>query len=232
MSKNRPAIDLVIFDCDGVLIDSEILSANVLIDQLAELNIDIDFDHVQKSYLGRSFPKVAAMISQTFDQRLPDDFEHCYRNSLLHRFQSELKHVSGIVEVLENLSIQYCVATSSSPARVNQSLNIVNLSRFFDQNIFTASEVKNGKPAPDLFLYVAKTINVNCQNCLVIEDSQPGVQAAMAAGMQVVRFVGGSHLINAQKTIKHETPNIKTFDNWQKFFDMFPQLKAQNSSAE
>lgn len=219
-------IELVIFDCDGVLIDSEILSATVLIEQLANLGIEIGFDHVQHHYLGRSFPKVAEEIRARYKRELPKNFEHKYREILLERFQAELQVTTGIKEVLANLGVKYCVATSSSPERVTHSLKMVGLAQYFDTNVFTASLVEHGKPAPDLFLYAAENMGIDPAKCLVIEDSLPGLQAALAAGMNVMRFVGGSHLKDGPYEMSGPTSKVKVFDKWSNFFDISPALKT------
>ena len=186
-------INLVIFDCDGVLIDSESISASILIKELHAINVEIEFEYVLKNFLGRSFPEVAAEIRDCFGSSLPDDFEKHYRSKLLNEFTFSLHASQGVREVLENLSVKSCVATSSSPTRVSRSLELVNLKDYFGRNVFTVSEVKRSKPAPDLFLHAAKKMRVKPENCLVIEDSIFGVQAALSAEMEVVRYIGGSH---------------------------------------
>jgi HAD superfamily hydrolase (TIGR01509 family) len=221
-------IDLVIFDCDGVLIDSEVISAGVLIDLLANIGIQVNFDYVQRHFLGRSFPKVAEEIRSNFGRRLPADFELSYRRDLLVKFETDLLLVDGIDDVLYRLATQYCVATSSSPARVEQSLKLVDLTRVFGANVFTASEVKNGKPFPDLFLHTAKIMGFQPEICLVIEDSLSGVRAALAAGMQVMRFVGASHLKDINHAMSGELAKVPVFDKWANFFDMAPQLKVSD----
>lgn len=190
------AIDLVIFDCDGVLIDSEAISASVLINELSVIGLTVTLDYVREHFFGRSFPTVAQTIREDFHVSLPDDFELCYRNSLLERFEHELFPTSGIPDVLEKLKCLKCVATSSSPERVKRSLAITDLGRFFGANVYTASQVSSGKPAPDLFLFAASSMGVAPERVLVIEDSTPGLEAAAAAGMMVAYYAGGSHLVD------------------------------------
>lgn len=214
-------IDLVIFDCDGVLIDSEIISARVLMAALEEAGVAVDFPYFKAHFLGRSFPRVAESIRQDFRVRLPETFESDYRARLLAAFERELKPVKGIIGVLENLAVRACVATSSSPQRVGRSLQLSGLDRFFGGDVFTASQVANGKPAPDLFLHAAAQCGVDPARCLVIEDSLPGLEAARAAGMPVWHFIGGSHLDRSDATL---SPPLPFFDNWDAFFDMAPEL--------
>ena len=218
------AIELVIFDCDGVLIDSEGISGRVLITALAKLGVEVDFDYCCVNWVGRSFPTVAQNIRDTFDLVLPEDFERRYRADLLTAFETELTATAGVEAAIQGLPVPSCVATSSSPERVARSLFITNLAPFFGPHVFTASEVKNGKPAPDLFLHTAKKMGVKPEACLVIEDSLPGVQAAQAAGMDVLRFTGGVHLNG--RVLKHP-PEVETFDSWPQMFVFRPELNKR-----
>ncbi len=216
-------IDLVIFDCDGVLIDSEGLSAEVLMGALADLGVAVDFDYFCVNFLGRSFPTVARDIQTTFDLILPDDFEQRYRRDLFARFTEELAPTRGVEEILKGLTVPYCIATSSSPARVSNSLNITNLARRFGDHVFTASEVQRGKPAPDLFLYTAARMGFDPANCLVIEDSLPGIEAALAANMQILRYTGGAHL--GGRVLKH-ADHVETFNDWAELKSRVPMIFA------
>ncbi len=221
------AIDLVIFDCDGVVIDSEVISARVLIANLATVGVSVDLAHFRKHFLGRSFPKVTAEVRDFYNITLPEDFESSYRATLLRAFELELKAMSGIFEVVKSLPTNFCIATSSSPPRVRRSLELTGLMPHFEGRIYTASEVANGKPAPDLFLYAARQMDVAPENCLVIEDSVPGINAALAAKMRVLQFTGGSHLKGIGALPGIETLNVPSFDNWAEFFDIVPEIKVR-----
>jgi HAD superfamily hydrolase (TIGR01509 family) len=229
------SIALVIFDCDGVLIDSEVISARVLIAHLASAGVTVDMAHFRMHFLGRSFPKVAAKVRAQCGFALPDDFESTYRATLLTAFESELKPMPGIAAVLAALrvssSVASCVATSSSPVRARRSLELTGLLPHFDGRIFTASEVANGKPAPDLFLHAARQMGMRPENCLVVEDSAPGIAAAQAAAMRVLHFTGGSHLKNSdplpQQEAYGEARSIEAFDNWAEFFNIVPELRQR-----
>lgn len=228
LDLSRP-IDLVIFDCDGVLIDSEIISARVLLKALAELGVEVDYSYFKRNFLGRSFPKVLDAVQRDFGLKVPEGFEQLYRTKLLATFDRELQPVTGIESILEKLSVPKCVATSSTPMRAAHSLTITGLRHHFPDRIFTASEVVNGKPAPDLFLHAARRCGISPENCLVIEDSIPGLTAAQAAEMQVLHFIGGSHLDETDALaadLKHPVP---FFDTWTKFFDMAPVLENKNT---
>ncbi len=125
---------------------------------------------------------------------MPDDFQERYRSRLLDRMRADLKPMAGIFPVLDTIRVPYWLATSSSPQRLAVSLEVTGLEPYFRGRCSTASEVKNGKPAPDLFLLAAERLSACPQNCLVIEDSEMGVLAAQAAGMQVWHFRGGVHI--------------------------------------
>lgn len=217
-------IDLIIFDCDGVLIDSEILSADVLIDLLAEQSHYLTRDNVREKFLGRSFPTVAKSLRDDLGVSLPDGFEMTYRNRLLARFEKELVPTTGVAEVLSQLDVPFCLATSSSPPRLEQSLKLTHLTAFFGHRCFTASMVANGKPAPDLFLHAAVTMKVPPARCLVVEDSLPGVQAALAAGMAVAVYRGGQHMQG--QTLDTAVP-VMHFDDWATFKTVRAQIGAQ-----
>ena len=211
---------LVIFDCDGVLIDSEVLSASILIEQAAAVGVVLDMEYVRDHFLGRSFPTVAKVIRDSFNVTLPSDFETRYRARLLERFVTDLRPTAGITDMLPRLRVQTCVATSSSPPRVARSLFIAGLDTHFD-HVFTASLVEKGKPAPDLFLHAAKVMGVSASDCLVVEDSRPGIIAARAAGMQVCLFTGGSHMRGRGFDFD---PPLPAVDSWPAFAALYPDL--------
>lgn len=208
----------IIFDCDGVLIDSEIISARILRRMLAEIGHEISRDVFLKTFLGRSFPKVAEHIRTHFGAPLPEDFERRYRANLLEAFAAELKPMPGIMPVLRDLQVKSCVATSSSPERARRSLEIVGLDRCFGDRLFTASMVSRGKPAPDLFLHAAQQMAMTPDQCLVIEDSSTGIAAAQAAGMDVFHFVGGAHL----QGVDLGDSEVRRFDHWAQFAQLAP----------
>lgn len=216
--------DLIIFDCDGVVADSEVLSAGVLIESLAALGIAITQAEVQRDFLGRSFPTVAGMIRQRFGRPLPDDFEAAYRRELLTRFESDLHPTPGFRPMLETLTLPVCIATSSSPQRVARTLDLLGLTDRFGPHVFTASQVARGKPAPDLFLFAAGRMGVQPTAALVIEDSLPGIEAAQAAGMPVLRYCGGAHL----RRSRMPAGPVPHFDNWA---DLPQFLQASHEGA-
>ncbi|WP_368669496.1 HAD family hydrolase [Roseibium sp. RKSG952] len=224
-----PPIDLVIFDCDGVLIDSEVISARMLVAELAERDVHITLDYVARHFLGRSYPVVLEQIRSEFGVDLTPEFETAYRASLLKAFETELAAIPGVRDVIETLGVDYCLATSSSPPRVARSLEITGLGDLFEGRITTASEVRHGKPAPDLFLLAAGKRGARPENCLVIEDSETGVAAGLAAGMQVWRFVGGSHLREVSSDREASAGASRVFASFASFYQLGRHLKLGQS---
>ncbi|MFT3987809.1 HAD family hydrolase [Aestuariivirga sp.] len=186
--------ELVIFDCDGVLVDSEMLSASVLMGMMQEEGLPVTTETFQRDFLGRSFASAATRVLERFGRPLPDDFQMRYRARLLAKMEKELKPMAGVKEVLDNMTAPYCLATSSSIERLTVSLAATGLAPYFEGRCFTAAQVKNGKPAPDLFLHAAARMGADPSACLAIEDSEMGIRAAQAAGIAVWHFAGGAHI--------------------------------------
>ncbi len=186
--------DLVIFDCDGVLVDSEMLSARVLMQQLAELGIDLTADQFRKEFLGRSFASAALQLKVRTGRDLPANFAPDYFVKLNALFATDLKPMAGVEAVLAELAVPHCVASGSIPPRLDFSLKVCGLDTHFGPHVYSAAAVKNAKPAPDLFLHAAAVHGVEPARCLVLEDSEMGVRAARAASMTVWHFAGGSHI--------------------------------------
>ncbi|MBL4930136.1 HAD family hydrolase [Fuscibacter oryzae] len=220
-------IDLVIFDCDGVLIDSELISARMLVNALADLGLSIDLDYVSRHFLGRSYPVVMDTIRREFGLDLPPDFEATYRENLLAAFDRELRVMPGVAQVMASLTVPYCVATSSSPRRVAFSLRHVGLDHLVGDRVFTASQVSRGKPAPDLFLFAATQMATPPARCLVIEDSLTGVRAGLAAGMTVWRFTGGSHMSGLDGPEPEDARPHARFAAFDTFATLAPDLMRQ-----
>jgi HAD superfamily hydrolase (TIGR01509 family) len=219
-------IKLVIFDCDGVLIDSEGLSKRELLKLLKRLGVDITDSYFENHFLGHSFEHVTAKIYQDFEVTLPDTFRPEYQKALIAAFTAELQPTPGLRDMLDILAVPRCIATSSSPTRVGHAMKVTGLDRYFAPNIFTASQVKNGKPAPDLFLHAAKNMGVDAKHCLVIEDSPAGVQAAKAANMRVIRYAGASHMEPWRRAIDPLTDDVTTISQWQNLYTLAPALST------
>jgi HAD superfamily hydrolase (TIGR01509 family) len=184
--------DLIIFDCDGVLIDSEVLSCRCLSEVLAGYGIELGVDQALDLFLGRSVTAVLEHY-RALGHLIPEKFAADLKTGVRAAFLSSLCPVEGVRSVLEDLRIPHCVASSSDVDRVSFSLSLTGLAPHFDRRLYTSQMVKRGKPAPDLFLYAAEKMQVDPYRTLVVEDSVSGVKAGKAAGMTVWGFVGGSH---------------------------------------
>lgn len=184
--------DLVIFDCDGVLVDSELLSCQCLSDELAEFGISLTLAQALELFLGRSTSAVTEHY-RDLGRVVPVDFPLRLKSRVLTVLEQALRPVHDVDAVLSGLRVPHCVASSSDLDRVSLSLKVTGLAPHFETRIYTAQMVRHGKPAPDLFLHAAEKMGAAPARTLVIEDSVSGVQAGKAAGMTVWGFVGGSH---------------------------------------
>ncbi|QOZ76197.1 hydrolase [Bradyrhizobium sp. CCBAU 53351] len=192
MDPGRPRPDLIIFDCDGVLVDSELLSCRCLSEVLAEFDIALSPQQALELFLGRS-TKAIEQHYRDLGQIVPDGFLPRLKSQVLSTFAASLQPIPGIAGVISELPVPFCVASSSDLDRVALSLDVTGLRAHFGDRLYTAQMVRHGKPAPDLFLLAAEKMAVQPARTLVIEDSVSGVAAGKAAGMTVWGFVGGSH---------------------------------------
>lgn len=188
---DRP--QLIIFDCDGVLVDSEPLAIRALIAAVARQGLTIEPEAAYRDYLGRSLASISASLEESHGVPLGAHALEVMRGELYALFRNELRATSGTSHVLERLEVPFCVASSSQPERIRLSLELTGLLSYFEPNIFSATMVENGKPAPDLFLHAAAAMNTEPVHCLVVEDSPAGITAARAAGMRVFGYLGGGH---------------------------------------
>jgi HAD superfamily hydrolase (TIGR01509 family) len=184
--------DLVIFDNDGVLVDSEPMSNRLLAAYLTELGHPTSYEDSIRDYMGSAMHRIHDLVRERTGQRLPEDFDDVFHARVFAAFERELKPVAGVGDVLEKLvadGTPYCVASSGSHERIRVGHRTTGLDRWFDEGrIFSSQDVGRGKPAPDLFLYAAERMEVAPERCVVVEDSPLGVQAAVAAGMDVYGF--------------------------------------------
>ena len=185
--------DLVIFDCDGVLVDSEALACVVHADVLTQHGYAISAEQVHERFLGRSAREARFEVESELGFALPEAYTAQLRATIDRVFGEQLKPVPHIADTLASLSQPVCVASSGTPTRIRSSLSTAGLIDYFAPHLFSAMQVERGKPAPDLFLFAATQMNTPPVRCVVVEDSVPGVTAASAAGMTVIGFTGGSH---------------------------------------
>ena len=190
-------IDLIIFDCDGVLVDSEPLAMRVLVAAIAAQGITVTTEAAYRDFLGRSLASISTSLLDSHGAPLGPAALASMRGDLYALYHQELRPSPGLPEMLGQLKIPFCVASSSELERIRLSLELTGLLPWFEPNIFSASMVENGKPAPDLFLHAARQMGVAPANCLVIEDSPAGIMAARNAGMAVFGYTGGSHVAPA-----------------------------------
>ena len=179
---------LVLFDLDGVLVDSEPISTRVLMSMLAEVGLPMSAAATERQFLGRSRAESLVWIEQQLGRAVPENFLSNWQDQVFAAFRRELQPVPGIHTALDQLTVPYCVASGSDPARIQLSLELTGLLPRFAGRIFSATQVARGKPAPDLFLFAARQLAVAPAHCLVVEDSLPGVQAAVAARMPVLGY--------------------------------------------
>jgi HAD superfamily hydrolase (TIGR01509 family) len=195
---------LVIFDCDGVLVDSEPISVRLDVEMLAELGLTMTEEEVIERFVGRSPEVIRQAVEVQLGHPAPDGWFERGEEELRERFAAELEPVPGIVEALERITAPICVASSSHPSELRFKLELTGLYDRFAGHIFSASEVANGKPAPDLFLHAAARMGAVPAACVVVEDSRYGVQAARAAGMDVLAYAGGvtpAHVLAGDGTV-------------------------------
>jgi len=187
------ATGLVIFDCDGVLVDSEVLSSQLLSKALTGQGYAVTPEDCRARYTGISMRSAIAMVEADWGRRLPETFEDEVRAHDLEVFARELKPIPGIKGALEHIELPVCVASSGAPVKIRHSLTVTGLLDFFEPHLFSAHMVEKGKPAPDLFLLAAERMGYAPADCYVVEDSEAGVSAGRAAGMRVLGFTGGGH---------------------------------------
>jgi HAD superfamily hydrolase (TIGR01509 family) len=184
---------VVIFDCNGVLVDSEPIASEVAAQEFTRAGFPLTADIVARYFTGRRPADMFAEISAAYRQYLPPELPNLVMAKTMQRLRTELRPTRHMDYALTWLRGPKCVASSSPIERVRVSLEATDLIRFFEPNIFSASDVPRGKPAPDLFLYVAHKMKMEPAYCIVVEDSPAGIAAATAAGMVSIGFVGGSH---------------------------------------
>ena len=218
------SFDLIIFDCDGVLVDSEVISCRAHAETLTRHGYPITPEQVFHRFLGRSAKQASFEVEAELGRALPDDFNQHLRDSLYRTFETDLEAVPHIHTALDAITQPVCVASSGSHQRMQISLGRTRLYDRFTPNIFSASQVDNGKPAPDLFLFAAKQMKVAPDRCIVIEDSVPGVTGGRAAGMTVLGFHGGSHCREGYGAQLHDAGAAVIFDDMRELPELIARI--------
>ena len=184
------AYDLVIFDCDGVLVDSEPLSNRILAERLTAIGLPTTTEQSIRDYMGRSWKTDQEIIEGRLGRPLPDGWVEEYHAEVIAAFETELEPVAGIAEALDAIDLPWCVASSSDHPRIRAALGACGLLERFDGRIFSSTDVEHGKPAPDLFLHAARECAAEPARCVVVEDAPPGAEAGRRAGMDVLGYAG------------------------------------------
>jgi len=223
--------DLVIFDCDGVLVDSEALACVVHAEVLTAHGYAITPAQVHERFLGRSSREARFEVETEMGRVLPDEYTVQLKATIDRVFGESLAPVPHIAETLAKLTQRICVASSGTPTRIVSSLTTTGLIDRFAPNLFSAAQVEHGKPAPDLFLFAAARMGVAPSRCLVIEDSLPGVTAARAAGMAVLGFHGGAHCSPATAATLQAAGATATFGDMRELPGLIISLEQAAEAA-
>jgi beta-phosphoglucomutase-like phosphatase (HAD superfamily) len=224
--------DLIIFDCDGVLVDSEVISCRAHAATLTRHGYPITADQVLDRFLGVSDREARTIIEAELGRSLPDDFEAQMKQAALQRYVDDLRLVPYVGEAIAAIGVPKCVASSGTPEKIRHGLTCAGLDGLLAPNIFSASQVKRGKPAPDLFLFAAGQMKVPPARCVVIEDSIPGVTGARAAGMTVLGFYGGSHCRPGYADTLRAAGAAATFDDMRQLPGLIGELHIPRRPRE
>ena len=187
------AFKAILFDCDGVLVQSEKIGSTLEIDMLEALGCDVDHQVLHQTLYGRTQQEAFDYFRQQWGSKIPPNFEQEFFQNLDQRFKEQLRPMPGVENVVAFLELPKAVVTNSTQERLTFVLSKTGLIDYFVGKMFTLDQVTQGKPAPDLYLLAAETLGVAAKECLVVEDSIVGVQSAVAAGMTVLGFIGGDH---------------------------------------
>jgi len=222
------SFELVIFDCDGVLVDSEVLSSLAHAETLTRHGYPITAEQERERFLGVSDREARLIIEAEIGRILPDDFENQMQQAALQLYAEHLGLIPHVSETVAALGLPKCVASSGTPEKIRHGLTCAGLYELLTPHIFSAVQVKRGKPAPDLFLFAAQQMKASPDCCIVIEDSVAGVTGARAAGMTVLGFHGGSHCTPRHAAALRAAGANETFDDMR----LLPALIARSGRTE
>jgi len=188
MERQVSTFDLVILDCDGVLVDSEVISNRVLAEAVTALGLPMTLEETIATFMGRSMAACVAILEARLGRPIPSGWVDGFRDRTFEAFRRELRPVEGVEAALDRITVPTCVASSGPPEKIRTTLGVTGLLPRFDGRIFSADDVGRGKPHPDLFLHAASQMGAAPARCAVVEDSVFGVQAGVAAGMTVFGY--------------------------------------------
>ena len=178
----------MIFDCDGVLVDSEPIGNQILVDMANNLGANIDLSFAMEHFKGSHFKACIKIISNLVNQPIPESFETEYRQRSLDEFEKHLKPIEGVSQLVKQLQLPFCVASSGMESKMRFNLNLVGLLPYFEGKLFSCYTIQKFKPEPDVFLWAAKTMGFKPYECVVVEDSVLGAQGAINGGFDVFGF--------------------------------------------
>ena len=230
MNKTRrnkdPDFDLIIFDCDGVLVDSEVISCRVHADVLTRYGYPITPEQVRQRFLGRTAHEATAEVERELGRPLAEAYDLERRTALLAALADTVEAIPHLHDALDAIDARMCVASSAAHEKIFTTLSRTGLYERFAPNIFSGSQVSHGKPAPDLFLFAASQMAALPRQCVVIEDSVPGVTGALAAGMTVLGFHGGSHCGPGDGETLRAAGAMVTFDDMRQLPGLIGRIAA------
>ncbi|WP_298370283.1 HAD family hydrolase [uncultured Bradyrhizobium sp.] len=226
------SFELVIFDCDGVLVDSEVISCRAHADALTRHGFPITPDGVLKRFLGVSDREARRIVESEIGRALPESFEAEVKHATLSLYADDLSAIAHVGEAISALALPKCVASSGTPEKIHHGLTCARLYDRLAPHIFSATQVKRGKPAPDLFLFAATQMGASPARCVVIEDSVAGVTGARAAGMTVLGFYGGSHCTAEHEDLLRQAGAAITFADMRQLPDLIGRIGADIQIAD
>lgn len=196
--KNSTLPSAVIFDLDGCLVDSEPISIRAITGEIREMGVeDVTFEYIRERFLGVSMAVICEHVTKLTGIECSNEFIDRVELRLFDQYRADLRKVAGVTSLLKRLrtlGIPVAIATGGSILRMHTTLEISKLASWFSGTAFSADQVENGKPAPDLFIFAAENLGIDPKLCVVVEDSPHGIEGAIAAGMRTIGFIGGSHL--------------------------------------
>lgn len=218
-------IDLLVFDFDGVLVDSEVIANKVLAGVLTEMGYPVTPAESVVRFTGMNGRSIRKVVEVEMGRPLPEEFEATMSGRARALFETDLAPISGAAALLKTLDGARCIASNSGHAWIRRALHTTRLAPYFDETaLFSAADVATGKPAPDLFLHAAATMGADSGNCVVIEDSPLGVTGGVAAGMTVLGFAGASHIGDGHAERLREAGAVAVFDELTRLPDMLATL--------
>lgn len=206
-------VKCIIFDCDGILVDSETIANQVLLSMSASFGLKMTIEESIKNFNGRRLQKIFEKIEELTDKKLPDSFETDFRKQTFEAFKTDLKPVKGVKGFIEKLTVPYCVASSGPVEKITLNLTITGLLEKFENRIFSSYDINSWKPDPEIFLHACKQMGFEKEECIVIEDSVAGVIAAVTGGFKVFALANENNaqdLLDEGATVFYNYEELET----------------------